>query len=79
MEDIDGGLHPAVDGQSLDEDDYKVVTCMSEISQDSIRFLSRDKVDKVSCVLISNKFSDILAFGIVANWHNTRLWKVRQM
>ena len=21
MEDIDGGLHPAVDGQSLDEDD----------------------------------------------------------
>ena len=23
MEDIDGGLHPAVDGQSLDEDDVK--------------------------------------------------------
>ena len=22
MEDIDGGLHPAVDGQSLDEDEY---------------------------------------------------------
>ena len=24
MEDIDGGLHPAVDGQSLDEDDVHV-------------------------------------------------------
>ena len=23
MEDIDGGLHPAVDGQSLDKDDIK--------------------------------------------------------
>ena len=22
MEDIDGGLHPAVDGQSLDEDEF---------------------------------------------------------
>ena len=22
MEDIDGGLHPAVDGQSLDEDEW---------------------------------------------------------
>ena len=33
MEDIDGGLHPAVDGQSLDDDDdiYKYTgyhTCM---------------------------------------------------
>ena len=25
MEDIDGGLHPAVDGQSLDEDEDEVV------------------------------------------------------
>ena len=25
MEDIDGGLHPAVDGQSLDEDDEVVL------------------------------------------------------
>ena len=24
MEDIDGGLHPAVDGQSLDEDEDEV-------------------------------------------------------
>ena len=28
MEDIDGGLHPAVDGQSLDEDgSYELVVC----------------------------------------------------
>ena len=30
MEDIDGGLHPAVDGQSLDEDEdesYIIVCC----------------------------------------------------
>ena len=26
MEDIDGGLHPAVDGQSLDEDDEDEVS-----------------------------------------------------
>ena len=25
MEDIDGGLHPAVDGQSLDEDEDEVI------------------------------------------------------
>ena len=24
MEDTDGGLHPAVDGQSLDEDEYNI-------------------------------------------------------
>ena len=29
MEDIDGGLHPAVDGQSLDEDEDEdeAITC----------------------------------------------------
>ena len=27
MEDIDGGLHPAVDGQSLDEDDEDEDEC----------------------------------------------------
>ena len=26
MEDVDGGLHPAVDGQSLDEDEIKQTT-----------------------------------------------------
>ena len=26
MEDIDGGLHPAVDGQRLDKDEDEVVT-----------------------------------------------------
>ena len=26
MEDIDGGLHPAVDGQSLDEDEDEVIS-----------------------------------------------------
>ena len=25
MEDIDGGLHPAVDGQSLDEDENRIL------------------------------------------------------
>ena len=28
MEDIDGGLHPAVDGQSLDEDENEVCVCV---------------------------------------------------
>ena len=31
MEDIDGGLHPAVEGQSLDEDEDEVYSIMSII------------------------------------------------
>ena len=31
MEDIDGGLHPAVDGQSLDDDEMKMIS-MSSLS-----------------------------------------------
>ena len=31
MEEIDGGLHPAVDGQSLDEDERK--TKMEQMTQ----------------------------------------------
>ena len=30
MEDIDGGLHPAVDGQSLDEDEDEDISCETE-------------------------------------------------
>ena len=33
MEDIDGGLHPAVDGQSLDEDEDEVQSVQTQVSQ----------------------------------------------
>ena len=33
MEDIDGGLHPAVDGQSLDEDEMKIKFCLDLYSR----------------------------------------------
>ena len=37
MEDIDGGLHPAVDGQSLDEDEdeYTIQTKADEMKTQS--------------------------------------------
>ena len=39
MEDIDGGLHPAVDGQSLDEDEDESYTILYMCS-DYKQFLS---------------------------------------
>ena len=36
MEDIDGGLHPAVDGQSLDDDEMMMMGAVGETSTSSV-------------------------------------------
>ena len=48
MKDIDGGLHPAVDGQTLDEDDdedemYQVGCCIYQVGIDRLYIPSRNK------------------------------------
>ena len=40
MEDIDGGLHPAVDGQSLDEDEKKTLFTPLSFKTTDFFFLS---------------------------------------
>ena len=39
MEDIDGGLHPAVDGQSLDDDDDDIKACPLSNEAGYIKYL----------------------------------------
>ena len=56
MEDIDGGLHPAVDGQSLDEDEMN--TCIGHFNV----YHLYNKCTEV--FLLMQKLTPVLLFGI---------------